>query len=89
MNTGISKNDTNTANTIEDCTLFSMCFVSFFASAVEISGTIAVASEPIIDDGIYKNGNAIPTATPYISIDWLDVKPDAMSIAGRISAISG
>ena len=49
----------------EERTLAVMQELSFFATAEDKSGTRAVESEPIIVDGINKNGKVIPIAVPY------------------------
>ena len=64
MKTGTIINETKIANISEDLTLFSMCSLSFFTSAIEMSGTSAVASEPMRADGKNKRGKVIPRATP-------------------------
>lgn len=79
----------NNANIILVRMRVSMCFVSSFATAIEMSGTSAVESAPISADGTNSSGIVMPTATPKRLIACEDEYPMLISLAGIINATSG
>lgn len=86
---GIKSAEINSAKNIDDDTLFSIWFLSFWATAFVMSGRSAVDKDPIIVVGTKSNGRVIPTATPYRLIACKFVYPIVISLIGNIKAISG
>ena len=89
MYNGINITEIKIVKRMAETTLFLMYDISFLVNAAERSGTNAVESEPIIVDGMYKNGMVIPIAVPKRVRACAEVYPAATNLSGTINAING